>query len=100
MRPDLDLRIDLQTRQLWRQFGRSQNRKGGCSPASLKRTNDGIDFDHSRYLGLPAFIVTTHLEFFERLNDLQPTQKAWFWEAEALTKAFERSEYPAPLGAT
>ena len=94
VKPDLDVRNDLQVRWLWRQFVRSQLPNDAYNPESPKKRNDGIDFDLYSYLALPALLVATDAGFFEKITDIHSPQKSWFWKPEQLAAAFERGARP------
>lgn len=94
IRPDMDVRNELQVRWLWRQFVRTQFPKDAYNPESPKKRNDGIDFDMYAYLALPALIVATDAGFFEKIADIHSQQKGWFWKPEELAAAFCRGERP------
>lgn len=92
--PPLSVRRDLQARLLWRQYVRSKKTSEPYDPMSLKKKNDGIDFDLYNYLLLPALIVTTDSGFFEKIADIKSYQKAWFWKPEALAQAWIDGKRP------
>jgi hypothetical protein len=94
IKPDMDVRNDLQVRWLWRQFVRSQLAKDAYNPESPKKRNDGIDFDLYSYLALPALIVATDAGFFEKIADIYSPQKSWLWKPEPLAAAFESGARP------
>lgn len=94
IRPDTDVRNDLQVRWIWRQFVRSQLPKDAYDPESPKKRNDGIDFDLYSYLALPAFVVATDAGFFKKIADIDSPQNSWFWKPEDLAAAYERGGVP------
>ncbi len=65
-------------------------------PTSLKKLNDGIDFDLYRYLMLPAFVVADDSGFFTKITDIPSFQVKWFCKPQALADAWSRGESPVP----
>ncbi len=95
--PSMAVRNDLQVRLLWRQFVRSKKLKGPYDPESIKKINDGIDFDLYRFLALPALVVANDGGFFKKIENIPSYQRRWFWKPDELAAAWKRGEGPKPL---
>lgn len=94
--PSRSIRCDLQVRLLWRQFARSKKLKDPYDPTSVKKLNDGIDFDLYRYLQLPAFVVAEDSGFFSRIENIPSFQRHWFWKPADLAAAWTSGTRPFP----
>ncbi|MGB8417684.1 hypothetical protein [Paraburkholderia sp.] len=94
--PPKSIRCDLQVRLLWRQFARSKRLKDPYDPASLKKINDGIDFDLYRYLQLPALVVAEDSGFFGKIENIPSFQRNWFWKPWVLAEAWVNGDKPLP----
>lgn len=76
---------------------RTRKSKEPYDPTSVKKVNDGIDFDLYCYLMLPAFVVASERGFYGEIADIKSLQRDWFWRPEELAAARAVGERPRPI---
>lgn len=94
--PPMSIRMDLQLRFVWRQYVRSKKTIEPYNPESLKKRNDGIDFDLYKYFLLPAFVVAEDKGFFSSLEGIKSFQRDWFFKPEELANEWQKGTRPFP----